>query len=760
MPWVEQLHEDFSSGLGDLLSDAGNGSISVTGGQLAMSNPNGVNCDWWLSTAQNGPSVYREFGRYRQSGSEIYMVEIYLSEHNKTSGSTQSAVMFVVEEDSQNYYFMENFWENTDYWGVGKIIGDTLTNLWTGDWIGKYRPGWARLYVNMGVERIWPIEWGECLEPGDIGLAFSKDYNDWSGSVFQYSNPEIFGAAPGVLKFRIIKKNFGSFPESDAKFDDLRVFEWKLNQWKLDGTRGGQTAGIEDSAVFDVPEKKIEPRQIEPIDAYIEDTSHHDTKSVSIPQQTRHWYPTIPTGYLVGIDEQPGYQTIPSSGLEDEGEEDWVVGGPVQFRQDTLDPQAHVHFSGLNPIAMFYYMTEGEPWANPTTSGFTGFARDGTSYTGGVQDGGPIQAPWAQESAGGNRSARDDFPIESLLVVTQEELVIFDMDDFPNSLVVWMRFEINPNYYMVGKGEGYVTSVKMANGAFAISMRHNGTENGGVIIVDFKQDGSNDCAHLIRSDNHYWWATSYDIRDRNSNRWTTSGVSPSLRLNSEYMYSVAIYDDHDGKSWIACGGEDAGPQIIGIEDGRPMWVSSSNGPELGEDDIGNARHVLIDESGWLWFAIENRLYRSVFDYKQGVLIADQTRKRQKGVTFINMQITALAQARNYVYVGTNRGVYRIEKASLESNLAYTISGGGGGGYANNPPDGEILVGTQPEIKYLHALSTDKSSVLQVCTIAETGKRGGVTTIRLLDDLIINSQVYPDIAEDSVYCAASTIGTNP
>lgn len=784
MGWKERLHEDFSSGLGDLLSNAGNGAIVASGGELSMTTPNGVDCNWWTTADQNGPSVYRDLGRYNVSGSHIYMVEFYVKEHNKTAGSDESTIIVALERDLANYYLMQNHYANSDYWNIGRIDTDAWVSIWAGDWSGRYRPGWYRLYVHGGEKRVLFHERGNdvWLNPGWIGLGFSRERDNFTDDVWMYENTFLTQNYPvDLLNFRIVKKSYGSFPETEGVFQDLRVYEWEYDEEVFEGGpddpengAAGRSMGAEDDAQYSIgesyevrlPSGADEPHvedKIPPTAMGMEDDLNYDIGGPTIPSQRQGNKLAHGGAYLVGeTSQQDGDRHTRQMPIAMRDALSWRRGAPVQFRQDTLDPEAHPHFEGLKVLHMFYYRTEGEPWDNPTLNNFTGYARDGDHYTNGVLDAGPVEAPWAQEFPSGNRSARKDFPEESLIVTTNDEVVIFDLDNWPTTLGVWMRFEVDPtDYNMLGRYDGMVTATSMANGILAVSKKYNGTDYGGITFVNFKRDGEQHCAHMIRSNNHWWWSSGFDIRNRNENRWTTTGVPLSLRVNPEYMYSVSIFDDHNGKAWIAGGGEDLGPQVLGLEDGEPQWMGYASGPsdQMGIDnhpDGYNTRQVLFDESGWLWFSIENRLYRNVFDYKGGVMVANQA-GINRGVTFENETIRALAQGRNYVYVGTDRGVYRVHKGSLKANLAYTVAGGGGGGLLDNPPDGEILAGTSPKVIKMHCVSTDKSSILQVITETSKEYLGSITTIRLTDDFIIASKAYPDIPEDAPYAGASTIG---
>lgn len=787
MGWKERLHEDFSSGLGDLLSNAGNGTIVASGGDLVMTNPSGVDCNWWLSTDQNGPTVYRDLGRYNVSGSQIYMVEFYIKEHNRPAGSDETTILAILEKDAQNYWLMQNYYANSDYWNIGRIDADVWVNHWSGDWSSRYRPGWYRLYVHGGARRIPMLDYGnqDWLYPGFIGLAFSRDHEVWTDDIWWFEDTFLTDGFPvDQINFRIVKKTYGAFPQADATFNDLRVYEWEYDERTFDGApnqpEGGasRSVGAEDHleqrftpdlvgdrgslivrSGFDPPRETDNAGNVQ---AGLEDESRHDLKAPGVPQQYRHTYPQLPVGYYLD-EREDKTRSFPKQGLEDEGERDgWRLGPPPQYHQTTLDPSAHAHFVGLNLKAMYYYRTEGEPWANPTSFNFTGFAKDGFRYTNGVIDAGPVEAPWRQEAAfpSGNRSSRLEFPDEVLIVVTDEEVVLFDIDAFPaQAPSVWMRFELDSaDYWMAGRNPGTVTDVSMKNGSM-VTCTTQSSNYGGISIINFTKDGEDDCAYLIRQDGHWKWNTpSYDIRDRNTNRWTGTGVSPSLRIQNEYNYSVDIYDDHAGKSWAALGGEDA-VEMIGLEDCRPVWISYATGKDRGIEnnpDDYDTRKVLFDESGWLWYTIENKLFRAVLDYQGGILIANTNHPRQRAVEFPGISVTCLAQGRNHVYVGTDRGVFRVHKASLKANLAYTIADGGGGGLLDNPPDGELLAGESPVIIGLYALSTDKSTILQVQTKTKTGFMGGVTTIRLTDDYVLGARMYPDIPEDAVYSAATSI----
>lgn len=760
--WVERLYEDFTTDLGDLYSTAGNGSVSVDSGNALIQTPGSVECNWW-NTTYNCPIVYGIIDEHLASPNVLVRIEWNYLSQTLVSGTNYARTVFSIHASSTYAYW---WWHRaeTALWQINRNINGASSAL-TSETNLMIPPAFTRVYLNRTNHTVGVPGISISLAPWCIAWAYSLNGEDW----FHFASYDISALnGQGDLKFGVALLSTYTAPAYDLRVDNVYLHEWEgelVKQIPYDGNK--HQMGAVDEVVYDSREEGEyfipgvgAPKEKEvtaPIHAGIKDEADF-INLPTVPAQKSWFYPEIGGGYFMrGLDYDVG-QRFPHSGVLDEGETDWRLGGPVQFRPDTSDSLSHNHFIGLNPICIFYYRATDESWANPTTTSFTGFARDGYHYTDGVLDSGPVSAPWAAESSGSNRSNRFDFPYESLLVVTEEELVIFDLDDFPTDLTVWMRFILNgsTSFNMIGGENKSINSCSMRNGILVVGLTQI-SAIGGVVIINFRNDGDEEVAQLIRSDNHYRWATGYDITHRNAAHYTTSGVSPSLQVGPEYMYSVDIYDDGDGKAWVACSGEDLSPNIIGIENEKPQWISICKGRHIGDYNVGDVRKVLFDENGWLWFSINNYLFRSVFDYQGGILIADQNNPRQRGISFQEPLITALAQGRNYIYVGTNRGVYRVHKGSLNTNLIYTVADGGGGGYDNSPPAGELLSGENSVINHLSVISIDKCSILQVGMKAKTGYLGGITTIRLLDDVIIGDREYPDIPEDSVFAGTSAIG---
>jgi hypothetical protein len=70
--------------------------------------------------------------------------------------------------------------------------------------------------------------------------------------------------------------------------------------------------------------------------------------------------------------------------------------------------------------------------------GLTGFAFDGTHYTNGIQDAGPVFASWYVEAPGPYRSTTKAFPSQAIVILSQVALTI--MDGTINFPPLWMQF--------------------------------------------------------------------------------------------------------------------------------------------------------------------------------------------------------------------------------------------------------------------------------------------------------------------------------
>ena len=494
----------------------------------------------------------------------------------------------------------------------------------------------------------------------------------------------------------------------------------------------------------------------------------------------------VPGARTLAINDERIDGREPASGVEDTpADKLHKLGATPQFEPftPTLDGEAHRHFFGQKIKSAHVYDRTGEPWSNPAGNAlFTGFAADGTRYTAGVQDAGPVIAPWSSEPASVDRSSRSDFPVRSLLVVGEDELVVFDLDGFPASLDVWMRFRIGDTggptgFLLIGRVRDSVETARMKNGVLVVATDYNGIENGGLFSIDFKQDGLQRALALVRSDNHWHFVAGRDITDRNvSGNFTTSGVSPSLRIRNEHVFSIDVIDDPADplRHWVAVGGEDASPDVIDFHENTGQADYNVVGSLVGPDqDFTNLRLVHFDERGWLWWAQGRDLFRALLDYRGGVLIADPGHPRHRRVTLPSSatRILALADGRGRIYCGTEEGVYCVEAASMAFHLAYTAASHGGRGRSPSgaPGDGELLVGEKSAVSFNGLAMSQESdgSYLSVATrpglnfgtVGQSTVRigaGGVTVVRTHDDGVLMSKVHPVLQEDGAFFNATAL----
>ncbi len=466
-----------------------------------------------------------------------------------------------------------------------------------------------------------------------------------------------------------------------------------------------------------------------------------------------------------------------------------VAGQTPTFHQGNSDSEGHPYFIGTRVYHQTYYDATLDVWHTPSPT-FNGFGRDGYLYVNGVIQ--PTQAPWRTEAAGADRSARRDFPLRAMICTTQKEVVIFDLDSWPTSIKVWMRFRLgadSSNYYFIGRGDNTVRKATMKNGLLAVGLLNTSWEVGGIVLIDFKTQGQY-AGNLIRSDNHWRLISGKTIANRNTTGlWET--FSSGHRLSSNYVQWVDIFQLwaywNDAVSYLAVGGEDgiemiyytsrtSTAQVDGVGAGGYRGTLSA-----GANNSLYTPAVVFDEDGWLWWSSGPRVYRSVMDH----MWASNFIQGQSASLNYDARITppyaelnhvfqnlpnpsvgvgdqvvchALQPLGRYIFAGTNVGVFRIDRVTLEWIFCYSIVGYLGGGRLNTPPAGEIIAGDQPFVGRMHAFRTTESDYLVVSTVqgmtsampyhAAKGK-GAVTIIRLYDDFPIQ-HVNPALAEDGAW----------
>lgn len=83
---------------------------------------------------------------------------------------------------------------------------------------------------------------------------------------------------------------------------------------------------------------------------------------------------------------------------------------------------------------------------NPATQNHTGFAWDGTHYTAGVQDAGPVYASWFSEGTNAARGELQTFPQSGVVLLSKVAVTILDSSTL--DLNLWMNFLIENSYAM------------------------------------------------------------------------------------------------------------------------------------------------------------------------------------------------------------------------------------------------------------------------------------------------------------------------
>jgi hypothetical protein len=739
------LLDDHFGGVG-VNVQPGNGTISAANGRLKIEATAGQNLDWW-TFGRNGTIGLVPITNLIKDHSILYFETTLHSWTTTNSGHSHS--MWGIYLNDQNFYWI--YTHDEVNWNAYKTVGNGWTFM--GSYSGNPVPGAPPARIRFKWDRTTKLISWQVYDSG------------WQDIVAS----EVIGFTPTDVFFG--QKNYSSLPAITSEYEELLIYA--EDEAHIGPDDVAEVAQLHDAAEFN-PQEDAAKRGGEHY--LVGPTKHNAEFSIGSripgpPQQQvgsvgpfdvtvlsdKESYPELVEGRhrggvasvgvkLGGLNDQQRLGFL-RAGLQDE--ETTLLGIAGTYSDITVDGDFNAHFTEKRIKGAFFYNTAGEDWANPVTSLLTGYARNGTRYTAGVQDGGPVNAPWAAEAFSTTRGNRNDFPEEALIVWTDNSLVIFDVTNFPADLTMWMRFTVDTQKIL----RETITDVKMVNGVLIVS-HTTGTSR--LILVDFKGDTTANTGHLIGPDNHWRW--NGDIAARNgASLYTTAGVSPSLRINSENNYDLAARKE-GSKYYAAISGEDDTHVIEvdgsqGTVPSRSFGTAESNRPA----NIGDIRNVTFDDFGWLWTSEQKLLVRNATQWRDGCrMLETRDRPAARGISDLYpvvelpYDIDYLVSARDYVYCGTEVGIYRVKRGTLKIELAYTVVGGGGGGRLNNPPDGELLLGDTPQVLWLHAYSLDGSSYLAVTTYQ------GVVTIRLFDDVVTQGLVYPALFEHRAYFNTSVV----
>lgn len=746
--FVQAFFDDFADSSLGLLTDLGNGSFAETS-FLRATCPVSTNCEWWTGL-NNAPVAYEKVYNYAPAA-KVYRVTARLFAF-AASGNNIFPGM-VVWQDRENAYQMGFDNTATNVAVNRKLAGTSVTLQNT---TGLSSPNTTahqyRVYWNKSNDAFIVPEDGFRLIPNQI--AWYRSVDDGATFVRVHDRALEFN----IDRFGVFGHTYGALPSLDADFD------WLELEYAENFNSESETAATEDSGGLNPPgddrggrDFLVGPKDhqlgfstgllvpgpadqpvgtIGPFDISATEDAEARGEQVGDADHAASFY----AGLLASAARNR--MLNPVAGASDSPEDTVAKLGAVPAYTDlTTDTDFNAHFTEKQINGAFYYDTTGEDWADPTNKNLTGYARDGTRYTAGVQDAGPVNAPWATEAFSVTRGNRNDFPEQALIVWTPNSITIFDLTNFPTSLTMWMRFLMGDvsNYYMASRGANTIKDVRMINGVMHIAQVTTPYERGRFILINFKGDTTTNTGHLIGSDDHWRW--NGDITQRNTNGiWLTSGVSPEVRIDSEDSYSTAAYKNSGvDKVWYAISGEDDF-RVIEVVDGIPQYDYQPAQRPGKPANIGDIRKVTFDDRGWLWFSEQNRLMRNVYGYQGGAMISEtradpaQRQGAHAYHRFVELpeEITDIVAVRNYVYCATDKGIYRVHRGSLQYELYFTVSGGGG--------TKEILTGDNPVIDWLEGFSFLNSSYLSVAS------KQGVTLIRLFDDFVVRGITHPDLDE--------------
>lgn len=732
----------------DLVIPAGNGIVTEPAGtMLKLDCPNSLTCPWW-NASKLAPRPYYPFAAW-MGRKGVFQVESRLAQYDESvNGLSYGGGPFLYIDDQNmieiGYYLHTSYRDVRVHRGVA----NTFTN--------RYETG-ALTPPNTTPHR-YRIIWNASgaafkladdsfLQDGYITFYYSvNDGANWTrayteamaldtdalvgfGTMLRKDPSGVGDNAQAYVDYlelrELVPEDSGTFTDDGQVEIDARRLD--LGGPPIHGDGFGIGQQIAGSLMSPVGHSPVDDGQLE----------------VGV------------AGKLVDSRFDPDILLLDAYPLRDaqvEIEATYVLSLLTDYRRDTNDFNGHPHFISDRIFYAFFYdaAKEAGPWTTPTDPSFTGYGKDGHYYVGGVDQ--LTFAPWYNETESDNRGPRQDFPDKALICVgfngsgpTPSEVVIFDLDSFPVTLNVWMRFTFGPsggNYTMMGRVNQLPTDVAMANGIMSV-VTTEGDYRGALHMINFTQPGK-DCGHYIRSDNHLVWQPANGIADRNltgASQWTTSGVTISLRTDEEQLHSVAMLAD-GATTLVAIGGEDPGPNVYKLTT-KPISRIQATG-NVGAANIGDKRKVTFDEDGQLWIALDNRIHR-ILAYDLGEELIDmQTDLPNTRIgaapSWVALPYTILdfAAVGDFLFVGTEVGVYRVHRGSLEYALAYTIVGGGGGGSTDTPPAGELIPGDEPEVRNITGNPLHSAHYLHVRTNA------AAATIRTLDDLAVDSRTFPDL----------------
>lgn len=747
---------------GEMQQTLGNGTITEAGGVLTVEAASGVDCDWATDVA---PLAWVPVHDKISAFDTVFKLDTRLYSYSTTGGTTSRAGAVFYKDYNNGYEFGY-------YAGDGKIY----VTRWMAGSGGKVAETGSAVTVPTTSPHTYRIYWNPTARPLFVqeeteGLSFTITANEvqfWyrigDAGTWTRLHSRTWEWLPQDTHYGLCAHNYAATKHGvTALFSYAGVYQWNATSQIY--VPANDPVPLTDTSVDPKVVVSLEDRtetltQSGPAGYQWSDGQGDGRYVAEFPVALEDQAQLLPlSGQLThsmrdALDQGYSFRS-PAAVLEDRAVAD--LSGEPEFSTATVDSYGHAHFLYPKPYLMFVYEASGEPWDTPTLNSFTGYGRDGYKYTGGVQDAGPVSAPWRTEASGVDRSGRVDFPLKSLIVVTRLELVIFDLDNYTGavtSMHVWMRFRLgnsSSDFYALGRGYETIRSVVMANGQLVVGTTNTGWEGGRIHSVDFKATTPATTFSLLGGWGQWIGQGTKSVVDRNTNSiWASSG---SYRINPEENHSLSHLMEAPNTLYVALSGEDESPQIVKYTGGVVQSVITAVGPDIGDNNVGDYRRVLLDERGWLWFAIGSRIYRNVFDWQEGYMFPRANDTRQ-GTVDLGHTILHLVQMGNDLYAGTEVGVFRVNKGTLSYYLAYTAAGGGGGGRLNAPPAGELIPGGSLYVQSLKGQQFLFFGVvvkyLSIGTYFDQEHVGAACTIRLFDDEVVETLEFPALIEPGVF----------
>jgi hypothetical protein len=743
--------DHFDNSTVDPTTYPGNGVITEPAGTtLILDGPNSQNCDWWYAT-HNAPHAYytKESFTPEATKYDVFRAACRLS---NVASTTYAALGGLVAMTDRNNAWLFGLYYNDPRIRIMRQLAGVGAEIYNSGVVSspattphQYRVTWNSSGKDVLID-------GEDLENGKAWFEYSVDdgatwvlaatydvqfdFDEFGVGLKKWTS----GAGDNAQYYFDWLDLYGIEPD-DPEPDDYPVSKGLLEDDARQVGQGGPPTHGSTAGQGQLIPGPVD-QSLGSIGPFDKGLLEHDAREVDLLHLDR-------------VDPILGNQGRLFKGFLEENLEHFRS-VTTDYHPGNTDGEGHSYFIAGQCRLAVLYDTIGELWRTPTDPAFTGYGKDGHSYVGGVLQGGGPHAPWALESASNDRSSRDSFPNKSLIVYAHaneinKEIVIFDLDNYPTAITTWMRFKFNSGnnpFWMAGNENRHVESIAMANGVLVVGTKW-GSDRGWVHIIDFKASGQ-DCCHVIGSNQHYKVGSGETIATRNGAvNLTTTGVSPSLRVDSEEIYSLAAQAD-GMDTYIAAAGEDIGPHIIKTTSGVPQSSVRATG-EVGSDTHldpdGNVRRVYFDRDGWLWVSHYGKLYRNTRNWRYGeVLLHDRPGTYKEGgyPTMLELpsMILAMVHLGKHLYVTTERGIYQVDRGTMESHLTWTLVGLGGTG-ADGASDGEQMIG---EKAYAQAMHSDRADLSGFLAVATRHGGGAAMIIRDFDDYDVAALEYDDLHE--------------